>query len=98
MLLTSRPSLGRKFIDDHLEDEPVPMHIPTNVAAGGDIVNEYDRRRYFLWMQSGFGRDSPSIAFIQVLSFLFPPFIRTLRIMFGLNVGEALYRFPFIAF
>ena len=48
LLLRSRPSLGGKFIDDHLEDEPVPTHIPTNVAADGDTVEEYDRRRYFL--------------------------------------------------
>ena len=88
MLLTSWPSLGVKIIDDHLEDESVPMHIPTNVAVGGDTVDEYDGRRYFLWMQSEFGRDIPSIAFIQVLSFLFPPFIKTLRIMFGLSVGR----------
>ena len=64
----------------------------TNVAAG-NTVDEHDRRRYFLRTRSGFGRDSLSIASIQVLSFLYPPFIKTLRTMFGLSVGEGFYRF-----
>jgi len=71
----------------------MPTHISTNVAAGGDTVDEHDRRRYFLRTRSRFGRDSSSLASIQVLSFLYPPFIKTLRTMFGLSVGEGLYPF-----